>query len=90
MTTSGTGLGDKQRTWIGIGIGVFLTVITAILALPDDQRPPAFVVTVLSIAMAALIAFDRLAGIRDATSAAVAKEVDPDSTNTRDTSDSVK
>lgn len=83
MTHTGTGLGDKARTWIGIGIGVFITVITALLAMPEDQRPPAIVVTILSIAMTGVIAFERLAGIRDATSARAAKEVVPELDNSR-------
>lgn len=90
MTHTGTGLGDKTRTWIGIIIGIFLTVSVSLAALPEDQRPPTFVMTALGIAATAIIAFERLAGIRDATSAAVAKEVNAESTNVRDTSESVK
>lgn len=88
MTHTGTGLGDKARTWIGIAIGMFATVAVSLAGLPEDQRPPVWVMTMIGVAMTAVMAFERLSGIRDATSARVAKEVDTTIDNARDTSES--
>jgi len=92
MTTDGTGLGDNSRTIIGAIFSGLLAINTSLagLAAANAVAIPPWVYVGLALAAVVIYAVKDKLGIRDATSAAVAKTVDADSTNTRDTSDSVK
>ena len=91
MARHGTGLSDTTRTWIGIAFSGLLAVNTSLagLAITNavDVNPGVFMG--IGIATVVIYAIKDKLGVRDATSAGVAKEVDVNSTNVRDTSESI-
>jgi len=69
-------LSDSNRTIIGFAVTAIIAVALYMATLPDDQRPPAYVYGILGgIVVVAQVAKDYL-GVRDASTARVAKETD--------------
>lgn len=69
-------MSDNQRSIIGFVVTVLLAVVAYLATLPSDQRPPEYIFAVLGgVAVVAQIVKDQL-GVRDASTARVAKEVD--------------
>jgi len=89
MTHTGTGLGDNTRTWLVAIFAVFNSISASIIALPSATGIPPAIPIILTIVGNAVIVFMTQMGIRDSTSARIAKEVAPTSDNARDASGSV-
>lgn len=70
-------LSDNQGALITAIFAVFFSVQASIAGLPDDQKPPAYVMTIIAIIGSAALVIERQLGTRDATTARVAKTVDP-------------
>lgn len=86
MTSGGTGLSDNRRTVMGIVIYSLIALSAYVATQPGLEM---LIVPFAIAAIVAGIAKDQL-GIRDATSSAIARAVNTESTNVRDTSDSIK
>ena len=91
MTIGGTGLGDNQRMYIGVLFSGLLAVNASLagLAAANAVNIPPVVYMAIGLAAVVIYAIKDQLGIKDATSAGVAKVVDEESTNNRDTSTSV-
>ena len=91
MTIGGTGLGDNQRTWIGIVFSGLLAVNGSLAgaAAANAVSVPPYVYMGLAVAAMIIYAIKDQLGVRDSTSSRIAKSVESTSTNTRDASDSV-
>jgi hypothetical protein len=71
------GLSDNQRTWIGIAVTGVIAINVYVGTLSGADVPPRWVIALLGgIAILANVFKDQL-GIRDATTARVAKEYVP-------------
>jgi hypothetical protein len=92
MTIGGTGLGDNQRMFIGVIFSGLLAINVSLagLAAANQIVVPGYVYLALGLAAVVIYAIKDQLGIKDATSAAIAKVVDKDSTNNRDISKSVE
>jgi len=72
-----TALSDNQRSLIGFVVTAIIAVVAYMATLPDDQRPPAYVFGIMGgVVIVAQLAKDQL-GVRDATTARVAKDTVP-------------
>lgn len=70
-------LSDNHRSIVGFVVTALLAIIAYMATLPEDQRPPSYVYGILgAVAIVAQIAKDQL-GVRDATTARVAKDTNP-------------
>ena len=87
MAHTGTGLGDNQRMYLTLAFAVFNSVSASIFALDPVIVPPGVPIILTIIGNAIIVVMVQL-GIRDSTSARVAKEVDASIDNARDTSES--
>ena len=70
-------LSDNQGALITALFAVFFSVQASIAGLPDNEKPPAYVMTTLAIIASAALVIQRQLGVRDATTARVSKEVNP-------------
>lgn len=91
MAKHGTGLSDTTRTWVGIAFSGLLALNTSLagLAIANAVTIDPGIFMGIGIATVIIYAIKDKMGIRDSTSAGVAKVVDADSNNVRDTTDSV-
>jgi hypothetical protein len=74
----GTGLSDNQRTTLVLIFALFNSVSASVLALQGEDAPPRYVSVILNIIGNAVIVVTVQLGIRDASTAAVAKTVKPE------------
>lgn len=69
-------LSDNQRTIVGFVVTAIIAVVAYMATLPDDQKPPSYIFGILGgVVIVAQLVKDQL-GVRDATTARVAKEAD--------------
>jgi hypothetical protein len=74
MARSFSGLSDNQRTWMGIVVTGVIAINVYVGTLSGGDAPPRWVIVFLGgIAILASVIKDRL-GIRDATTARVARD----------------
>jgi len=91
MTIGGTGLGDNSRAMLGTVVNSLIAINISLAGLAAANALTIHPVVYIGLGVAAIVAQqvkDQL-GIRGSTSSRIAKEVDADSTNRRDISESV-
>lgn len=77
MTKTGTGLSDNQRSVLAFIAVALITLSTYVAALPDEDGIPRWLIIILGAGAALAAVGERFLGVRDATTAAVAKDVKP-------------